>query len=150
MHCMNYWIGSEQESTLIFLLNSLAMKWCVCHGWASRLSSLFILIFVCTLHVRANSRPANCDSPMELRQRSTSANYSRFPRGMLETSEFLCPSGISECYIWSFRGVSCLANNFLLHFLWQLLQRILPAWRLVCNDGLDFCLPKFGFCVADK
>ena len=34
---------------------------------------------------------------------------------------------ISECYFWSFRGPSCLANNSRLHFYWQLLRRILST-----------------------
>ena len=39
-----------------------------------------------------------------------------FPRHAWDV-RILVPSSISECYMWSFRHVSCLANNFLLFSL---------------------------------
>ena len=144
--------GRDQESTymyiflLIFSMTLLAMKWCVCDGWASCLGILFILFMYC--FVLVNSRPANCDFLMESNQSSTSTLQITlgFPRHAWNVG-ILVPSSISECYIWSFRGVSCLANKFLLYFLWQLLQRILPAKRLLRNDGLDFvCQNSFLRC----
>ena len=59
----------------------LAMKWCFVtaehHAWEFFNSFHVLLVLV-------NSRPANCDSLMELGQSSTSTNYSRFPEACLK------------------------------------------------------------------
>ena len=112
--------GSYQESTNMYIFgNDMMRLW--------RLS--IILEFFNSFHVLlvlVTPRLANCDSLMELGQNSTPAHYSRFPEACLKRRNS-CALKYSECNIWSFRGASCLANNFLLHFLLHFWQRILPA-----------------------
>ena len=93
-------------------------------------SSHVLLVFV-------NPRPANCDSLMELGQGSTSAIFLSVSRGMLKTSEFLWPQNISECYFWSFRGVSCILRTILFSIFFDNFYNAFFQRRLVHNDGLD-------------
>ena len=90
------------------LVNSLAMTWCVCDGWASCLRIIFNFYYV--LLVLVNSRPANCDSLIELGQSSTSTNYSRFPEACLK------------------RRDSCVLKYF------GLLHLVLPRRKLSCEQ----------------
>ena len=109
------------------------------HGWASCLRIL--LFFECTA----------CPCKFSSGQLRLSGGIVKVPRLQITLGfpkhawnvGILVPQVFRSATKWCFRGVSCLAHNFLLYFLWQLLQRILPASRLVHNDGLDFCLPKF-------
>ena len=94
--------GGDRESTffenlLVDLVDEL---------FGNEMMLCFVFFFL--LLVVVNSRPANYDSLMELGQSSTSANLLSVSRGMLETSEFLCPqifrsvtSGLSK------RKLSC-------------------------------------------
>ena len=145
--------GRDQESTytyiflLIFSMTLLAMKWCVCDGWASCLGIL--QFFSCTA-CPCKFSSSQLRLPDGIKSKFHVYKLLSVSRGIAWNVGILVPSSISECYIWSFRGVSCLANNCLPYFLWQLLQRILPAKRLVRDDGLDFLSAKIRFCVADK
>ena len=105
------------------------------HAWEF-FNSLHVLL------VLVNSRPANCDSLMELGQSSTSAYYSRFPEACSRRRSSVSPC-ISECYFWSFRGLSLsFANNSRVHLRWQLLQRILLV-ETGTQWWLGLCVPKF-------
>ena len=52
-------------------------------------------------------------------------------------SKFLSVPSISESCFWSFRGTSCLANNYRLHLYRQLFYDAFFQHRLVRNDGVD-------------
>ena len=75
--------------------------------WVSLKNSLHVLL------VFVVPRSANCDSLME---KSHICNYVLgFPR-LASNVEILVLPNNSERYFWSFRGVSCLANNSPFHF----------------------------------
>ena len=99
-----------------------------------------LLEFFNSLHVllvQVTPRPANCDSLVGLGQSSASAVCFRFLEACLKTSQF-CESVRV--------GAKLLVRNFLPHFLRQLPHCILPAKKLVRNDGID-CLPKFVYAL---
>ena len=67
--------------------------------------------------VLVNSRLANCDSLMEF---GSKFHVRQYPLGFpthAQNVELLVRPYVSECYFWSFRGVSCVANNFRSHLL---------------------------------
>ena len=63
-------------------------------------------------------RSTNCDSLTELGRSLTFANLISVLQGLRKMSEFLFAPKFSECYFWSFRGTSCLANNYCVRFYW--------------------------------
>ena len=118
-HCANYWIFLEaikNRHLLVDLFDDIfGTEMMRLWRMSIMLENSLILFMYC--FVLVNSRPANCDSLMELGQSSTSTNYSRFPEACLKrrNSCALKYFGVLRLVLSS---VSCLANNFLLYFLW--------------------------------
>ena len=95
--------GSDSESTYMYIFLLIFFGDDLFGNGMMRLWRLYILL------VLVNSRPANCDSLMELGQSSTSANYSRFPEGCLKrrNSCGLQYFGILPLVVLSKRKLSC-------------------------------------------
>ena len=105
-----------------------------------------ILEFFNSFHVLlvlVNPRPANCNSLIELGESSTFEISSRFPEACLKNVGILERSSISECYLLSFRGASCPLRTILFSILCDNFYNAFFKRRLVHNDGLGLCLPKF-------
>ena len=101
--------GSDQESTHLYpLLADLFDE--LFGNEMTRLWRLSIMFENSSNFCLVNSRPANCDSLMELGQSSTSANYSRSPEACLQRRSSVSQC-ISECYFRSFQGLSCLCEQ---------------------------------------
>ena len=138
-------LGSDQESTYmyIFWMTSSMMEWCVCDGWAS---CLRILQFFPALLVLLKSSSDQLRLSDEIGSKFHVYKLLSVSRGMRETSEFWCPQVFRSVTSGPFDTWVVLRTIFSF-FLWQLLQRILPAWRLVHNDCLDFvCQNSFLRC----
>ena len=85
-HCANYWIFLEtikNRHLLVDLFDDIfGTEMLRLWRMSIMLENSLILFMYC--FVLVNSRPANCDSLMELGQSSTSTNYSRFPEACLK------------------------------------------------------------------
>ena len=118
MHYMSYWIIWKRTriDISVYLLVDFFKKQLFSNEmmrlWRLSIMLENSLIHLCRLLVLVNSRRVNCDSLMELGQSSTSANHSRFPEACLKRRSSVSPC-TSECYFWSFRGLSCLLRTIL-------------------------------------
>ena len=154
-HCMKYISILEaikNRSTylyiflLIFLMNSLAMKWCV---WRLSIileffNSLHVLLVLVTLVWSTATLWWNWVKVPRLQ-----INYTRFPEACLLTSEF-CEPCFSECYVWSFQGVSCLLRTILFSIFFDNFYKAFFLRELVHKMMAQTLSAKFRFCVANK
>ena len=127
-HSLGYHVGVCNE-LLKFCLMQLAIA-CFITFLRGLLTQTVVLVWVFCMYF--SSRP--CNSLFDQLRLSDSIGSKShlcnidlgFPRIAPNVEAFTTPN-ISECYFWSFWGISCLANNPRLHFYWPLARRILLA-----------------------
>ena len=98
------------------------------------LENFFNVLYV--LLVLINSRPANCDSLMELGQSSTSANYSQFPEACLKRRSSCAPTYFGVLLLVLSRLELSLRTNLVSIFVDNFYNAFFQR-RLVRNAGLD-------------
>ena len=111
------------------------------HAWEF-LNSLYVLLVI------EISRPADCDSLMELSRSSTSTNYSRFPEAWLKRRNSCALKYFGVLHlVLSRRKLSCEQFSSLLY----LTTFTTHSSRVETGTWwwLKLC-PKIRFCVADK
>ena len=103
-----------------------------------------ILFMYCFVFV--NSRPANCDSLMELGQSSTSTNYSRFPEASSKRRNSCALKYFGVLHLVLSRSkLSC--EQFSSFFFFDNFYNAFFQRKRVHNDGLDFfCQNSFRRC----
>ena len=117
LYSLEYHVGVCNE-LLKFCRMQLAIA-CFMNFLRGLLNQNVVLMVSLSLHVLVVlviPRSTNCDSLMELGRSLTFANLISVSRRLRKMSEFLFVPNISECYFWSFPGISCLANKSRLHF----------------------------------
>ena len=97
---------------------------------------LMVRLSLHVLLVLVIPRSTNCDSLMELGRSLSFANLISVSQGSRKMSEFLFVPNISECYFWSFRGISCLAKQFSSPLFDNFFDALFQH-KMVRNDGVD-------------